>query len=104
MIDDDLHSIWAVLGPDKADAPLVVDADAVLALAVALESFESVGGWNAQVVEFGCGVQHAELSPGDLLDLRREPARALAGETPLGFRAGELLDHAKSPGRSFCQT
>lgn len=74
MVVDDLHPVGAVLSPDEAEAPLVVDADTVLALAVGAESFESVGGRNTEVVEFKGGVQHAKFSPGDLLDLRREPA------------------------------
>lgn len=51
MVIDDLYPGGAVLSPNEAEAPLVVDADTVLALAVALEGFESVGGWNTQVVE-----------------------------------------------------
>jgi hypothetical protein len=36
----------AVFTPNKAQPPLVVDADAVLTLAVILQGFELVARWN----------------------------------------------------------
>ena len=48
-------------GPAEADPPLVVHADAVLALAVALERFEPVAWRNEQVLERGLDVFRFEL-------------------------------------------
>ena len=42
MVVDDLDIVGPVVAPDEADAPPVVDADAVLALAVVLERFQPV--------------------------------------------------------------
>lgn len=44
-------------GPSEGDAPLRVDADAVLSGAVATEGFQTIAGWDAKVVEFGGGVE-----------------------------------------------
>ena len=45
----DLHC--APVRPDKTDAPLVVDSDAVLPLPVPAQGFKPVGGWYAKVRE-----------------------------------------------------
>lgn len=42
VVIDDLDVPHAVLGPDEADAKLVVDANAVLALAVSRQRFQPV--------------------------------------------------------------
>jgi len=39
---DDLHVVGVTIGPSETDAPLVVDPDAVLAFAAALQGFEPV--------------------------------------------------------------
>jgi hypothetical protein len=41
---DDLDLVGVTVVPAEADAPLVVDADAVLAVAITLERFEPVAG------------------------------------------------------------
>jgi hypothetical protein len=45
------------LRPAKANAPLVVNADAVLAFSVAVERFEAISGRRLQEIE-GCGSLH----------------------------------------------
>jgi len=44
----DLHVIGVAVAPRKAYPPLIVDADAVLALAVAPEGFQPIAGWHTQ--------------------------------------------------------
>ena len=56
MVIDDLYIEGVATLEPEAHAPLVVDADAVLALAVALERFEPIVGWNAQIVQAGGAV------------------------------------------------
>ena len=51
MVSGDLDVCRACGGPGEADAPLVVKADAVLVLAVALQLLEAIARWNAKVVE-----------------------------------------------------
>ena len=41
--------------PSEADAPLVVDADAVLSFALAFKRFEAVAGREAEKIEVGKG-------------------------------------------------
>jgi hypothetical protein len=49
MVIDDLDHLSATVPPDKADAPLIVDPDAVLSSAIASQDFEPVAGWGAEI-------------------------------------------------------
>jgi len=46
-------AIRPCLGPAEADAPLLVDADAVRACSVPAKSFQSVPARHAQIVQIG---------------------------------------------------
>jgi hypothetical protein len=72
MVIDDFDFMGSVRFPAEADAPLVIDADGVLAFPVALERFEAIAGRDGEVVEFGDGVNLGEFPQGDALDVRRE--------------------------------
>jgi hypothetical protein len=48
VVIDDLHVERVAVPPDEAEPPLVVDADAVLASAIAAERFEPVAGRGAK--------------------------------------------------------
>jgi hypothetical protein len=47
----DLYSVRSVHLPDKADAVLIVDSDAVLARAVPFQRFEAITGRHAQIAQ-----------------------------------------------------
>ena len=69
---DDFDIVRAIRLPAEADAPLVVDADGVLAFAVAFVGFQSVAWRDGEVVEFGDCVKLSEFPQGNTLDGRRE--------------------------------
>jgi hypothetical protein len=58
---------------DEAHAPLIVDPDAVLPTAVALEGFELVVRRNPQARQFGGRVQLEQLVPRHPLDVLYPP-------------------------------
>jgi len=62
--------------PDKADSPLVIDANAVLTLAVGFQCFQLVAGRDAQAGEFGGGVDLKQFAPRDALDIAEAGYRA----------------------------
>jgi len=72
---------------------LIVDADAVLALAIALERFQPVAGWDAEVVERRSRLELGEFAEGGLQDVRREFGWFLAEPEPMGRPAGEGGDY-----------
>lgn len=49
MVVGELYVLWSCLGPAEADAPLLVDSDAVLSRPVAAELFEPVARRDAQI-------------------------------------------------------
>jgi len=51
MIINDFDSVWAMFSPYETNAPLVVYADAPLALPVAGEFFKPVAGWRTQEIQ-----------------------------------------------------
>jgi hypothetical protein len=51
----------------EADAPLVVDSDAVLSLAITVQLLETVARWDSQIVDVLGGVEDQELTIGNSL-------------------------------------
>lgn len=88
VVVDDFHVMRCAIAPDKAHTPLVVDADAVLPLPVALEGFEPVRGGNAQVVQAYRRIEHVELAQGHCGERLKATARA-AVEKAAGLLTAE---------------
>jgi hypothetical protein len=93
MGGDDLDVLGACLGPTEADAELVVDADAVLAGAVALQRFQPVARRHTQVVQPSGDLQLAQPAPRHRFDVR-EARDAFAFRKRLRIGALERLDHS----------
>lgn len=93
MMVHDLDSPGIAVAPDETDAPLIVDANAVLPDSAASKGFQSVAGRDPQVVEAASSVDCNQLCPGSLLDLRRQPANGMPCEDGRGAFAGETLYH-----------
>jgi hypothetical protein len=51
MVIHDLDMFCTLFLPTEADAPLIVDTNAVLAGTVAFESFKAISGRNPQIVQ-----------------------------------------------------
>ena len=79
--------------PAKAEAPLVIDADAVLAATAAFEGLQAVAGRKTHDVESVGGIELEELSAGSALDVRWQVTRGGAGKEFFGLGAGEASDH-----------
>ena len=94
MVIDDCGFMGAVRFPAEADAPLVIDVDGMLSLAVALEGFQPVSRRDGKVVQFGDGMELGEFAQGNALDGRWISPRFPLLEKSFGFPAGEGSDHA----------
>jgi hypothetical protein len=68
VVVHDLNILGASNRPPKADAVLVVDTDAVLACAIALESLQPIAWRNPEVVEPAGDIELPELAPCDRLE------------------------------------
>ena len=78
VVVDDLDVERVGGAPDEADAPLVVDANAVLTRPGSLENLEAIARRNAKVGERVGSINDDELSQCDALERRWKTARATA--------------------------
>ena len=95
MIINDFHVVGVSFCPFKADAPLIVNADAVLSFAVASQSFQSVGRRDAQIIQILCVIEHTQFPQGSLLDVRWKLARPLAQVDFVSLFVFEGFDHSR---------
>jgi hypothetical protein len=82
VVIHDFHMQWTrrLVRPLKADPPLVVDADAVLALPVALQGLESVTRQCRQISERVRRLEPVQLEPRGPLDARQRLDALPGGE------------------------
>jgi len=95
VIVDNLDIVRVTVLPPKADAPLVVDANAVLTLSVAAQRFEPIAGRDTQVLNRACSMYVQELSPCLPLD-RAKPGDEFVVEEPGRVTVFERSDHLRS--------
>ena len=94
MIINDFNILRSRSGPAEADAPLIVDTNAVLTLSIAIQSLKSVAGRRAQELERCRSLELRELAGRYFHD--RAEARRFAGFKELsGIDALKALDHRK---------
>ena len=79
--------------PDEANAPLVVDPDAVLSDPVTSQAFQPVSGWAAEVLQRVRRVQEKQLPMRVTLDLGCQPGDPLSLEDPPRQGVPEAADH-----------
>src|SRR5690606_502729 len=68
MVIDDLHIGGTGLGPAKADAPLVIDANAPLTRAVTAQGLQPVPRRHPEILDGSRSIEIGELARGDFLE------------------------------------
>jgi len=81
------------LFPLETDAPLIVDSDAILTLAVSFERFKPVRRRHPQVFDSLSVIKHLQFAKSLSLNLGRQPSRTLQPKNPLRLRALKRLDY-----------
>jgi len=71
MVVHDFHIIRIAGLPAKANAPLLVDAYAVLAPPIAVQRLQPIGWGHAQRIQVGCGIEHPQFPHGHALNALR---------------------------------
>src|SRR5215467_13051727 len=92
VVIGDLNFVSVTLAPRKANTPLIVDADAILTVAIAFQSLQPVsrqGGKSSQIRRCVQHVQLAKRLPFDGL----EPPHWFSAKEALGIGATEGADH-----------
>jgi hypothetical protein len=92
VVINDLDLMGAVL-PDEANAPLIIDSNAVLSPPVPSEGFQAVPAQCLEVVQTGSSVEATQLLPGPVLDLGRKVGRLVPSEDAPRLPAPEAVDH-----------
>lgn len=93
VVIDHLDSGSTSCRPDEADAPLTVDANAMLALAVSLQGLQPVGRRDTQIVQGLRVVENPQLAPRRRLDVWWHATRNAALPDAFGLLAFEVEDH-----------
>jgi hypothetical protein len=83
VIVHDFNVPYAMIGPPEANAPLIIDPNAHLADATALEYLQPIPGRISQVIQRCCGIQLARLAQSPIVNISRKfPARLAVPNTP----------------------
>jgi hypothetical protein len=93
VVIDNLHIVGIAPVPLKADAPLIVDADAVLAGAVAPQPLQTVARWHSEVGQAHRRIYDAEFPQGHSLNSRSKLPNPLTLEEPFGIPIPKALNH-----------
>lgn len=93
MIIDNFHIFGSGGCPSETDAPLVVDPDAVLAFAAALQGFEPVCRGSAQIIQHSGIAEHAQLATRHGLDILRQAPGWRSAPDLFRFPVGKVPDH-----------
>ena len=96
MVINDLDFVSIAVPPSKADAPLIVHENAVLARPIALEFLKPIAGRDAKVIEGFRGVDSDEFAKHDSQELGRVSTDGSPLEEGLGVPVGEAFDHLGS--------
>jgi hypothetical protein len=75
VVVNDLNFVRVSVSPYEADAPLIIDSNAVLAMAIAAQAFEPVSSRSGQIAELRGEMNLVELPPSDSLDGPELPYR-----------------------------
>lgn len=94
MVIDNFDAVGVVGLPAKADTPLIVDPDAVLAFSVSAKLLQSITWWNSQVIERFGSIDKQEFPQCGSPQWWREPLHRLPMKQPLRLVVGKTLDHA----------
>ena len=95
MVVDDLHVRGIGADPAKADAPLVVHANTVLALAIVPQLLEAIARWHAKFVEATGGVENAEFPQHHAPKIGGKASDGLTRPEALGVAVGKASDHVE---------
>ena len=94
MIVGDFHIQGVAVFPVKANPPLIVDPDAVLALPIPGQLFQPIPRWNFQIGQSIGSIKHEELLQSRTVNFLRELSRTFTLEDPFGLWVFEAPNHS----------
>lgn len=94
MVVDDFDIPCRTVAPYKANAPLIVDSNAVLPAAIASQSFQPITGRCTQIIKSTGRIDHQEFLPCTVLNGRRKTANGTASKERGSSFVGEAPEHS----------
>jgi hypothetical protein len=73
MVINNFHIFCTCIRPTKADTPLIIDTNAVLAGTIILESFKVISGWHPQIIKSAGDLELSKLTPCNFGNIRELP-------------------------------
>jgi hypothetical protein len=95
VVIHDFNALDVPVAPEEAYAPLVVDANAVLADAIAFQCLKPVARRALQVAQLAGAVQILQLAAGGILDVIGKPPGTFTAKYPRRLRAPETCYHRR---------
>ena len=92
MVIDKFDVVRSVL-PAKADSPVVVDANAVLAGAIAGQLFQAVAWRRPQVLQILGGINQPQFAQHEAMEIGREMPNSFPAEKPFRVTITETVNH-----------
>jgi hypothetical protein len=93
VIIDNFHFIRVTIPPAKADAPSIIDLNAVLARAITFELLEPVAWGDPQFLELLGGIDDGELTEHCPLQVGRVSAGGFPFKESFSVAIAEAMDH-----------
>jgi len=81
VVVNDFNVFWSSFRPDEAEPELVVDADAVLAMAVSAKRLQAIAWWDLEIVEASGGIKDGELAEDHASEASKAPNRLTRRES-----------------------
>jgi hypothetical protein len=95
VIVDDFDVVHISGPPAKANTPLRIDPNAVLASSITLELLQAIAWRLSQIGETRSSIEHAELSESSLLNAAAQFAHRVSVEETFGVAVSKALDHRR---------
>ena len=92
VIIDDFDRTGVAIFPAKADPPLIVDSDAVLASSISGQLLQVIGRRDPEITEPASGIQDQQFPKSDPMNTR-EPLGMPPLKNLLGFLTAKPLNH-----------
>jgi len=96
MVIAEFNIFCSVFMPTEADAPLVIDPNAMPTHPVPFQCFQAVARWGAEVQQIDRLVNHQQFAPGRIGDIYRGALRTEASKYPDGPFVRKAPYHGKA--------
>ena len=93
MVINNFNGVRLAFFPGKADAPLIVNAYAVLPCPIAFQGFQAIAGRHPHIIQGFSAMKLQQLAERSALDVRGQPARSLAFPNLFRLFIAETLNH-----------